>query len=282
MDGGLTWKFKQLENFEGVDFRCLYAFDSLQAIVANAGSPAAILKTIDGGKTWKEVYRNNATEIFLDGIDFWNSKEGMIYGDPIDGRMVILRSADGGESWSEMAEESRPKLEKGEASFAASGTGIRCYGDKKVVVATGGVVSRLWISNNKGVDWFPKEIPIVQGKNSTGIFSVAINRKQWIVVGGDYLADSLNWKSAFYSGNDGSTWSAPKTTVGGYRSCVEFISGKKWIVVGQGGMDASYDNGMNWKKLSDEKGLHVVRRSRGGKKILAAGNGKIVVVELQE
>jgi photosystem II stability/assembly factor-like uncharacterized protein len=279
LDGGKTWKFQPIKSFETVDFRSLYAFDSLHAIVANAGSPAHILKTSDGGKTWRTVYRNDDPDIFLDGIDFWDAKSGLIYGDPIHGKMVLLKTKNGGEKWKEIPAIHRPSLEKGEASFAASGTTIRCYKKNEVVIATGGMLSRLWISKDGGGNWSSIPAPIVQGKNSSGIFSIGVNANQFVIVGGDYVADSISTKNSFNSFDQGKNWAAPQSPTRGYRSCVEYITGKSWIAAGQRGLDITFDNGKNWEPLSDEKGLHVVRRARKGGKIIAAGNGKVVVIE---
>src|SRR5579862_5029690 len=44
-DGGKTWSIKQVADFEELDFRSVYAIDSLTAIIANAGSPAHIFRT---------------------------------------------------------------------------------------------------------------------------------------------------------------------------------------------------------------------------------------------
>jgi hypothetical protein len=131
-DGGITWQFHQVKNFEQFDFRSLYAFSNRQAIMANAGSPACILLTTDGGKTWKPVYTNTHPDAFFDGIDFWNNKEGIIYGDPIDGNMLLLRTSNGGKSWRTVT--ASPQPERGEASFAASGTGMRCFHKSDVVL----------------------------------------------------------------------------------------------------------------------------------------------------
>ena len=35
-------------------------------------APAYILKTIDGGETWKIVYENKTDGMFLDAMEFWN------------------------------------------------------------------------------------------------------------------------------------------------------------------------------------------------------------------
>jgi photosystem II stability/assembly factor-like uncharacterized protein len=282
LDGGRSWAFAQLKNYETLDFRSLYAFDSLRAIIANVGSPAHILLTTDGGRTWREVYNSNHPDIFLDGIDFWDSKSGVIYGDPINEKMTLLKTNDEGVTWQAIAESKRPKLEKGEASFAASGTGIRCYAKNKVMVATGGMVSRLWLSKDRGENWVSIPTPINQGKASAGIFSVGMNEKQMVIVGGDYLADSLSAKNVFITSNGGKSWAAPFSPTRGYRSSVESISNDTWVATGQRGLDVSYDNGRNWTALSDEKGLHVARRARKGACVLAAGNGKVVWIDFQK
>jgi photosystem II stability/assembly factor-like uncharacterized protein len=267
-DGGRTWSFNQVKGFEESEFRSLYAFDDQHAVIANSGSPAHILVTTDGGKKWNPVYTDPHPDAFFDGMDFWNDKEGMIYGDPIEGKMLLLHTIDGGINWIEI---NGPKLEKGEASFAASGTGIRCINTNEVMISTGGAVSRLWISKDKGLHWLSIKAPIVQGESSTGIFSLAKNRNVIIIVGGDYQKESMANNHNFFSSSEGIHWFAPNTPTRGYRECVEPIKKKTLIAVGPSGLDISFDNGINWKPLSDEKGLHVVRKSRKGSLVLAAG-----------
>ena len=278
-NGTNQWEFKQVSGFEKLDFRSLYAFDSQNAIIANAGSPAHILKTTDGGNSWQIVYQNNHPDAFFDGIDFWNDREGIIYGDPIEGRMLLLSTKDGGNTWNELPQAQRPIVNEGEASFAASGTGIRCYGKSKVIISTGGKSSRLFVSNNKGGLWNALTPQIIQGKNSTGIFSVAFRDKKGIVVGGDYLQDSLKVKHVLITKDAGKTWQTPATPTRGYRECVEYISNKVLIATGPSGLDVSYNNGRDWQSLSDEKGFHVVRKARKGKLVVVAGSGKISWIE---
>lgn len=278
INGGNTWQVQRVSGFESVDFRSLYAFDSLQAIIANAGSPASILKTTDGGKTWKEVYRNEHKDIFLDGIDFWESQRGLLYGDPIDGHMVILSTADGGLTWKQLPDGSSPFLITGEASFAASGTGIRCYGRQHAVIATGGTFSRLWLTSDGGLIWRPREVPIMQGKASTGIFSIALSQSKWIVVGGDFEVDSLKQRHVLIGSTNGTGWTMPKQATGGYRSGVEYITKNTWLAVGQSGADVTWNNGRTWQPITIEKGLHVVRRARNGKRVFVAGNGRVIEV----
>jgi photosystem II stability/assembly factor-like uncharacterized protein len=273
IDGGKTWGVFGVQGMEKADFRTLYAFDAHRALIANVGSPGKILRTEDGGKTWQTVYTNTHPDTFIDGIDFWNDREGIVYGDPIQGRMLLLQTKDGGESWHPL--ESSPKLEPGEASFAASGTGIRCVERESLLVCTGGSVSRLWKSVDKGITWTFSRPPVIQGKASAGIFSVAAAHR-WVVVGGDFQDESLNTNHHLYSDDQGKTWKIPKKTARGYRECVEYLGDNRWISVGPTGIDLSEDDGITWSGLSDARGLHVIRRARTGTSAFAAGSSGAV------
>ena len=277
-NGGSSWSFNQVKGFETTDFRSLYAFDAQRAVIANAGSPAHILITTDGGKNWKSVYSNSNKEAFFDGMDFWNDKEGIIYGDPIDGKMLLLQTTDGGLNWTELKDA--PTLENGEASFAASGTGIRCMNKSQIMISTGGKVSRLWVSGNKGKSWSTLSAPIIQGESTTGIFSFTQNNKALIIVGGDYQKELITTNHNFYSMNEGRQWLTPTVPTRGYRECVEALSDKIVIATGPAGTDISKDNGVTWNALSDEKGLHVVRKARKGSLVILAGaNGRVFILK---
>lgn len=279
LDGGKNWKFTQVSGFEKFDFRSIYAFDGRRAVIANAGAPANILVTADGGVSWRTVYTNPDTLAFFDGIDFWNDKEGIIYGDPINGRMLLLKTTDGGLSWIESPENERPALNTGEASFAASGTNIRCAGSREVMIATGGAVSRLWFSDDKAVSWRSIAVPILQGEASTGIFSFCRRYNSVVVVGGNYLQDSLKLRHVFTSNDKGKSWKAPATPTRGYRECVEMLSDRVLVAAGPSGIDITRDRGLHWESLSDEKFFHVIRKARKGSLVIVAGGkGKIAIV----
>ena len=278
-DGGNHWQFSQVKDFEKLDFRSLYAFDRNMAIIANAGSPAFVLVTGNGGQTWEVVYTNAHADAFLDGIDFWNEREGLIYGDPINNRMLLLRTSDGGRTWAAVA--NAPRLEIGEASFAASGTGIRCFDGSRAVIATGGVLSRLWHSADKGNTWTSSQVPMIQGESSTGIFSVGINGNIRVVVGGDYRQPTKTDRHIFYSTDGGVAWQAPEVPTRGYRECVEYAGNGMWLAAGPTGVEVSTDNGITWQPLSEEQGFHTVRKARNGRLVLIAGYGKLGYVQLK-
>jgi photosystem II stability/assembly factor-like uncharacterized protein len=281
IDGAKTWRFLQVKGHEKLEFRSLYAFDSLNAIIANAGSPAMIMKTTDGGRNWKTVFQNSHPDAFIDGVDFWNAKEGLVYGDAINGSMLLIRTSDGGNTWDELHADLRPKLLQGEGSFAASGTNIRCIGKNNVVIATGGKYSRLFVSADKGKNWKVFEPPIVQGETMTGIFSSAfLNESVGIIVGGNYEIDSLKTDHILLTSDGGKSWTAPTTPTRGIRECVEYITERLLLAVGFPGIDISHDGGKNWSAFSDEKQFAVIRRARKGSLIIiAGGSGKLALLK---
>lgn len=275
-NGGKTWEKRSPGGLESLDFRSLYAFNAEEAVIANAGSPAYVLRTSDGGQHWRVTHTANHPDAFLDGVDFWNSRDGLLYGDPIDGRLLMLRTRDGGETWAPVT--SSPSVEKGEASFAASGTGIRCYGKSDVMICTGGTVSRLWLSGDEGETWHFLQPPVAMGKPSAGIFSVARwDEGKIVVVGGDFQEAASSKVNHCFSVNGGKEWQVPATPVGGYRECVEFLGNRTLVAVGPAGTELSLDDGSTWNPLVAPRGIHVVRKARTGQKTFAAGGGGLLL-----
>ncbi len=277
-NAGKNWKWLTVTGFEKTEFRDIEAFDGNTAIIMGIGEPAYILKTTDAGENWKVVYENKTKGMFLDAMDFANNREGIVIGDPINGKVFIARTSNTGNTWEQITEEERtPTADKGEAFFAASGSNVRLFVNNDYFIVSGGTRSRLF-TNTKTIF-----LPLIQGKETTGanaidIFDDGIPRKpgnRMIVVGGDFNADSLKEKNCLYSLNGGKTWITPDTPPNGYRSCVEYLSKKDILACGLNGVDYSADGGKNWKWISKE-GFHVCRIARMGTAVFLAGNnGKI-------
>lgn len=275
-NGGKDWKWFQVKAFEKADIRDIEAFDASTAVIMTVGEPAYLLRTTDGGESWKVVYENKTKGIFLNGIEFWNSDAGIVIGDPIDGKLFIARTFDGGYSWQAIPERYRPLAENGEALFAASGTAIRALDRDEAVFVTGGKASHIYIRDQK------IKLPIVQGKESTGANSVAVwdnnkrnGGKKLVVVGGDFSADSSSLANCFYSTDRGQTWKASRQPPQGYKSCVDYISEKELIACGTSGVDFSSDGGETWTPIS-KTGFHACIRAKDGKAVYLAGsNGRV-------
>ncbi len=266
-DSGKNWKWMKVKGFEKTDFRDIEAFDEKTAVIMGVDEPAYILRTTDGGDTWKVAYKNDSKGMFLDAIDFWDKENGIVVGDPVNGRFFIARTFDGGKTWQNIPEENKPITDSGEACFAASGTNVRELNKSEPVIISGGLTSHIFISDKKIL------LPILQGKESTGANSIAVkNSKTIIVVGGDFLEKESKKGNCALSVDGGNSWMQPQTPPSGYRSCVEYLSKDKWITCGLNGVDISNDNGMNWKKISDQS-FNVCRKAKKGSAVYFAGAG---------
>ena len=66
---------------------------------------------------------------------------GLVLGDPVDGRFLILRTDDAGRTWGKIdPSEGMPEALPGEGAFAASGTCLVVHGDGNAWFGTGGGV----------------------------------------------------------------------------------------------------------------------------------------------
>jgi photosystem II stability/assembly factor-like uncharacterized protein len=257
--GGFQWEWTTVPGYDTCDWRSLVAFSDQRALILNAGEPAHILLTVDGGKLWKEVYTNTTKGIFFDGMAFKNAAEGIAIGDPIDGRFTIIRTKDSGKTWQADPISKLPEAKEGEAIFAASNTSLRILPDGQACFVTGGKHSRFF----KGWDkWKATNWDFTQGESSQGAFSVAFSDQlNGVAVGGDYTKDTVTTNNCFITKDGGRNWQAAITPPNGYRSCVQHISGKTFVATGTSGTDVSEDGGLNWYRVSKE-GFHVTAFQR--------------------
>lgn len=273
LNGGKNWTWFTVKGFEKTEFRDIEAFDGQTAIIMGIAEPAYILKTTDGGETWKVVYENKTRGMFLDAMDFEGPTHGIVVGDPIDGKIFVAETFDGGDNWKQL-DFSKPyfKPKEGEAFFAASGTNIKLRGDHFVMVS-GGTASNLYKS------YFGKSsLPVTQGKETTGANSIDVHYKKIskiIIVGGDFNKPDLADSNCVYSNSGGTIWKKPKIPPHGYRSCVEYLSEKDVVCCGLNGVDYSGNGGKTWTWISKE-GFNTCRIAKTGVTVFLVGNnGKI-------
>jgi len=271
-NGGKNWTWFTVKGFEKKDFRDIEAFDAVTAVIISVDEPAYILKTIDGGESWKVVYENKTKGMFLDAMEFWNEQSGIVIGDPIEGRFFVTRSFDGGSTWQDIPFEKRPVADSGEACFAASGTNIRALDRDEAVFVSGGTHSRLFIRDHAF------ELPVLQGKETTGANSVSVydydkrnGGRKMIVVGGDFNADTSSEKNCVFTDDGGKTWRTPRMPPHGYRSCVEYLSRKIILTCGLTGVDYSLDGGKTFTWIGKES-FNVCRIAKYGSGVFLAGN----------
>ncbi len=285
-DGGKSFVFKHLEAYAKNDFRDIEAFDSNNAVMMCSGSPAYILKTGDGGKTWKEVFKDTRPEIFLDAMDFWDEQHGLIVGDPINQHFVLLQTRDGGNSWTFTDTASTPLANDSEAVFAASGTSLRCLDKNEFAFVSGGKYSRFFEGVIKGdqIKWKDQLLPIKQGKSGQGAFSFAVEGNFGITVGGDYTVDTFSENNVCVAKKFEKQWLAPfdsREVFLGYNSSVEIINKNLVIACGTKGVQANSTIDLAFQPKRDitllsKESFNVVRKAKKGKAIfVAGGKGRI-------
>lgn len=206
-------------------------------------------------------------------------------GDSIDNCFNIIITRDGGKTWAKLNCEKLPKLEKGEAAFAASNTNIVIKNDKTWLVS-GGKKSRIFYSADKGLTWKTYNTPIVEGNTMTGIFTADFyNESIGIVSGGDYENQNQNSKNKAMTFDGGKTWTLLSENMGfGYASCIQFIpnsKGNQIVSVGANGLYFSSDKGKNWAQLSSDSNLYTIRFI-DSKTAIAAGKNKIIKINFRK
>jgi hypothetical protein len=277
IDGGKTFNWQMVKGYEQRDFRDIEAFDANTAIIMGIAEPAVILKTTDGGQSWKEVFSDTTKGMFLDAMSFSDCK-GVVIGDPINGKMFLAETTNCGETWD--INKDSPDFKKGEAFFASSGTNIitkwfPLEHSGYMLYISGGTASNLFV-----MDTNPREInlPLIQGKESTGANSIDVNTESQkaVVVGGDFAHDKdTTGNCVLIELKDKPAFTHPQTPPHGYRSCVAYITKDKLITCGTSGVDISNDGGNNWQLISDMS-FHVCQKAKNGTAVFLAGSrGKI-------
>lgn len=279
-DGGTTFKAMVVSQCRTCDFRDIEAFNEKEAIVISSGFPAVVYKTNNGGMHWEEVFRKNDSAYFLDAIDFWDSKRGLILADPIDGAFVMLETIDGGLNWKEIERSKMPKAEVDEACFAASGTALRCWGKNSFAFVSGGGASRLFLFE-KGIEKYQIfHIPAVSGKPSQGAYSLTLPFGNLIAVsGGDYTDDNGEQPALFIFNYKKPIWLKSKQVepLTGYKSCIATIGGNKLLSCGTAGVDLiTQEKGYFKNHQITENGYHTIGVAKKGNAVFLAGSKGIM------
>ena len=273
---GDTWKLNTRKMDTIVpEFRAV-ASTSNDFFMLSAANPALLFKTGDTGNM-ELVYKEDNKKVFYDAMVFWNNKEGIAMGDPTDGCLSIIVTRNGGNSWRKIDCRDLPEVEEGEAAFAASNSNIAVVGNNTWIL-TGGVRSRVLFSPDKGESWEVYDTPIIQGKATTGGYSIDFyDEKNGVIVGGDYTDPGTNKANKAITKDGGKTWQLIADGKDpGYKSSIRYVPGSKskaMVATGFNGIHYSNDQGENWIKLSDE-GFYTLR-FLNDTLAYAAGKGRI-------
>jgi photosystem II stability/assembly factor-like uncharacterized protein len=277
-DAGKTWSRIDVPGSESLDFRDVEILPDGTVVLMSIGNgeSSKILRSSDAGKTWKTVLVNKNEKGFFDGIAFdEHGRTGVLFGDPIEGRLDMYRTIDGGVSWTRLPNEQRPKLLPGEYGFAASGTGVELIG-RNIWLATGGSVARVFYSANSGKTWSAYKTPISSGNESSGIFSIAlVDKKRAVIIGGDYTRPALDRSNVATSADGGKTWSVNKSVRMPHKACVRSLGQARLIACGRTGVACSSDFGKTWKHITTDSYFTLAVDKESGTGLLAGKDGHV-------
>jgi photosystem II stability/assembly factor-like uncharacterized protein len=276
LDGGASWDLVGPIGTESLDFRSLWVFDPDTAIVASAGSPARVFRTEDGGRDWALVHSDDRAAIFLDAMAFDDTGHGVLVGDPIDGRFVLLWSDDHGRHW--RGSPRAPAAERDEAAFAASNTAVVLTRDDFLLGTSH--TARVLRTDRQLARWQWSRVPIASDSPARGVFSLAFAKDGiGCAVGGDYTAADERSQTAAFTLDGGRTWLPAERMPGGYRSAViaaTALGPGVRLAAGPNGVDLSSDGGRRWYRLFD-RGHHALAAARDGSAVVfaAGADGRV-------
>ena len=274
LDGGTTWVVDSVRGAATLDFRGIKAFDANTAVVVSAGpaerGQAKIFRTTDGAKTWSLAWSDSTKGVFLDGVAFWDTKNGFSFSDPVGGRFVILTTSDGGASWSRVPADRVPANLENEAAFAASNTQLTVQGTSNGWIATGGgAEARVYRTRDRGRSWTVASTGMPGGASS-GLFGIAFaDALNGIAIGGDYRNERGVTSFALRTSDGGATWRpAGVRRPDGTTSGVVYVPGTSpplFAAVGQTGVAYTRDFGASW--------IHADTLTAHGVAFVSAGSG---------
>jgi photosystem II stability/assembly factor-like uncharacterized protein len=208
-DGGDTWN--AVAGIDGPAVKGLCAIDIVRTRYINAGvledrtiihaggrvgGPAFLMRSLDGGKTWKSTDLSAHTKMILD-VKFFNENEGFVMGatdsSSENSNALIIATKDGGATWKKVFQSNRKWENTWKASFPTRNVGyvtIQNYNPDKTD-------SQRYVAKTTdgGATW--KEIPLVN-EHPVRQFGVA------------FADEKLGWvgttNGGYETADGGATW----------------------------------------------------------------------------
>lgn len=281
-DGGKTFKWINPTVVKDRDFRDVEVIAKDNYLALGIDSPAYILHTKDGGKTWNKVFESTQKGMFLDAMYLdTKSKKVYVVGDPVEANKPFILSAFTTDlkNWNVnktlMNQGLRLRNPK-EAFFASSGSNI--YADtNQIIIVSGGAESNVYRYTPKGGQLYTLQKTPTNNSGINGMAYDAVNNVGYLV-GGDYTKPNDSKYNLYKFKIDAKnqiqfidSWKYPE----GYKSGVTILSKDKVVVCGYSGVDYSIDGGHNWKNITRDS-YNTCVASPDKKSVILVGNkGKI-------
>ncbi len=268
---------------------------TLVALATDDAGRSRVYLSVNAGATWTLVLRDARPEGSWRALAMWPYRyDGVLLGDPVDGRFTVLTTHDAGATWRRPDLLAPPEALPGERLLTEDGSCLTVGPNNEVWFGTGGSTARVFRSGDKGLTWEVADTPLARGHGRAGVYSISfLTRSIGIAVGGDPDAPDERTGSAAWTFDSGHSWSATvEVPPAGFRSSVVFthiveraILGTTAVAVGPSGADLSLDYGRTWHPmpaaaLPGERAVELttVAAQDGGRDfVAAAANGAIVL-----
>lgn len=274
LDGGKQWKEIQVPDAEKLDFRDLAILNQKSIILMSAGpaekGAAKLFISNDQGLNWKVFFEKKIGSYFFDALAWNHSKnEGILLSDPMNGRFPLFRIYPKDELVKDVILTSFPKLLTREAAFAASGSSLLWMNNHLILVTGGASKARIIQSTDKQLSQFIERYQATPADSSSGFFSIAArDKKNYWVVGGNYLKTQENKIGILETKDSGKTWQVLENTPNFYMEKVIW-TGKYWVMVGPFASAAYNPKTKKWISLGES---HFHNVTKFGEYLFAVGS----------
>lgn len=280
-DGGGTWIDVSPTDTAGLHVRGIDAWDATHAVaVTSGGGPdSRVYVTSDGGGTWRMTYRASDSAAFFDDIAWADRRHGLIIGDPVGGRFQVFRTSDGGAHWQLLPNSGMPAAQPDEYGFADSGTTV-AYVGQEAWFGSGGSVSRVWHSTDRGLTWQATPVPIQHGSpdGTAGVYGLAVRGGRGVLaVGGNFLdADNASNVATYLTG---AGWQEPLDPPSGERFAAAWLprTPATAVAVGINGSDITYDGARTWTTF-DTHAFNTIGCTDEGACFAAGNSGDVAML----
>src|SRR6266508_4087137 len=227
-------------------FRGLGVVDARTAWLG--GSAGTVLRTVDGGATWRNVSPPGAGDLLFRDVQAFDADNAVVLAIGQGDASRVYRTSDGGTTWAEAFRNPDPDAFYDCLDFFDAKRGLALsdpVGGKFRILATGDG-GRSWdVVPNAGT---PAALPGEFAFAASGTCLVTgPGRTAWFATGGG------DRPRVFRSTDGGGTWSLVPAgqAPGGYRSGSAFLPGtdRTVVAVGPSGSDVSEDGGMSWRQF---------------------------------
>lgn len=195
----LNVQFTELETNTEASLRGLFVID--ENVVWASGSGGTVLRTINGGETWKVIQIPSEEKNDFRSIHAWNENRALVFG--VAGPNFGYLTEDGGENWRVIFQDSTKGLFFNSIKFADEKNGL---------AVSDPIEGKFFVlrTENGGTKWERvKDIPNVEEGEAN--FAASNTCIEFLSSGKAWIASGGKAARIFYSTDFGKSWDVVKT-----------------------------------------------------------------------